>query len=895
MKKYLLTFSLVSLLSLCALSGCGQKEEPPIDNPGDDDGDNPKPTPTPDDEEKPFSGTLAKGPTLPQGEKGIAIRYKNPSNKYDTRALWVWENNGSEGEVYTFSKTDDFGAACFIPLSKFSDQVLTNGLGVIMRPIDSWDGQSADLIVNFSNLKADEDGYYNIFLKQGIDNIFDNPDLKFDDIIKSAKFTGLKIISVETTNAISAYSLYKNDTLLESKKDLNVKDFRYTFESSVDISADYKVDVTFKETGKVLSSDISKMILFNTDAFNETYYYEGELGAIYTSEKTTFKVWSPFSSSAKLRLYNSGTPKSVNKELGNDEFEELEMKKGEKGVFEIEKSGDLQGKYYTYIVTNSKFKNKEVVDPYAKSTGINGLRGMIVDFNKTNPNGWENVNPLPYSRTELAIYETHVADVTSSSSWGGTKENAKKYSGLIEENTKLVVDGNTFTTGFDHIKELGINAVQLISIFDQANDELATDDKAFNRGYNPLNYNSLDGIYSKNPYDGYQKIKEFKEVVQKYNEANINIIMDVVYNHVNSAKGSNFDVLMPDYYFRYAGNGMLSNGSGCGNEFASEKKMARKFIVDSTEFWAKEYKLGGFRFDLMALHDMKTMNEVAKNIKEKVNPNIFIHGEPWAGGSTPLAGNEQASQSNLSRFEGYGAFNDKFRDGLIKGGLSVATDKGRVTDETSNSIADYSAITSGIKGQTGTFDTNPLKTTNYVTCHDNYTLYDRIKAAGVTNEETIKKMATLANAVVFTSQGTSFMLAGEEFLRTKDGDHDSYNSGYKINELDYTLKSKNSDVFDNYKKLIELKTKNKAFQLTDYQSIRSSMTFDSNSYNNTVIDYKIVNEGSTYRVIHTSLAAKTNTYDFSNYDLILDTSRIEVKDSSKYEVAPGTTIVLIEK
>ena len=894
MKKHLLTFSLVSLMSFCAISSCNNNLTPPIDQEKPNDDDNPKPQPD-DESNKPFDGTLAKGPALPKGEKGIAIRYKNPSNIYDTRALWVWENNGSEGEVYTFTATDDFGAACFIPLSKFSSQVLTNGLGVIMRPLADWSGQSSDLIVDFSVLKADEDGYYNIFLKQGIDNIFDNPDLKFDDKIVKAQFTGRQIITVETTNPISSYSLYQNDTLLEEKRDINITTFRYTFKSDVDVLSEYKVDVTFKETGKKLSSEISKMILFNTESFNNAFYYDGELGAIYMNQKTTFKVRSPFSSSVKLRIYDSGTPTSVNKDLGSDAFEEFEMIKGNKGVFSFEKTGDLQGKYYTYVVTNSKFKDKEIVDPYAKSTGVNGLRGMIVDFSKTNPTGWDLVSPKQYSRTELAIYETHVADVTSSETWGGTKENSKKYLGLIEENTKFTSNETTVTTGFDHIKELGVNAVQLIPIFDQANDELKTDDKAFNRGYNPLNYNSLDGIYSKNPYDGYEKIKEFKEVVKKYNEANINIIMDVVYNHVNSAKGSNFDVLMPDYYFRYSGNGQLSNGSGCGNEFASEKKMARKFIIDSTEFWAKEYKLGGFRFDLMALHDMTTMNELTLNIQKNVNPNIFIHGEPWAGGTTPLAGNEQASQTNLSRFKGYGAFNDKLRDALIKGGLSAETDKGWITNDSSGVLADYSNVVSGIKGYTGTFSQDPSKATNYVTCHDNFTLYDRIVAAGITDETKIKKMATLANSIVFTSQGTSFMLAGEEFLRTKGGDHNSYDSGYKVNELDYSRKGTYLDVYENYKKLIQIKTKNDAFQLNDYSAVKESLNFESNNYNNTVVDYQINTENTTFRVIHSSLAAQKNTYDFSAYKLVLDTSSYKTIDASRYEVEPGTTIILQTK
>lgn len=580
------------------------------------------------------------------------------------------------------------------------------------------------------------------------------------------------------------------------------------------------------------------------------------------------KVWSPLSSEIELRIYENGTPTSVNKDLGNDEFVVHKMEKGEKGVFSVEVTGDLEGKYYTYVVTNSKYTKDEIVDPYAKSTGVNGLRGMIVDFSKTNPIGWEDAEMNDHSRTELTVYETHVADVTSSETWGGTKEKAKKFTGMYEEGTTYSEGGKTVKTGFDHIKDLGVNAVQLVPIFDQANDELKTDDKAFNWGYNPLNYNSLEGIYSSNPYDGYAKIREFKELVKAYNEAGINVIMDVVYNHVMTATKSNFDILMPEYYYRYDAKGSFANGSGCGNETASERSMVRKFIVDSTEFWAKEYHLGGFRFDLMALHDVETMNAVIKNLKEKVNENIFVHGEPWTGGTSPLDPIDAASQANLYKFEGYGAFNDKFRDALIKGGMSQPTEKGWAINLESVLTGDEENVKRGISGKTGTINTDPLKSTAYVTCHDNYTLYDRIQAAyasadgsdtsQVPSDEIIADLGTLSNAVVFTSQGTSFMLAGEEFLRSKGGDHNSYDSGYKVNEHDYSRLIDFPEVYENYKNLIEFKQEFDGLHFKTAEEIENNVIFNEESTSG-VIDYTITDDEGTYRIIHVAPAIEEVT------------------------------------
>ena len=494
--------------------------------------------------------------------------------------------------------------------------------------------------------------------------------------VKYCEFTDNSTIAVEANDKIERVVVKKNGSEIAPKSTSGDKLVTIKLNENADVADIFAVEIYFAGDLKC-EKPVSIRKLYNA-AFDTKYNYDGELGAIYTATSTTFKVWSPVSKSIELRVYDSGTPTSVSTSLGNDTCTKYNMVKGEKGVFSVTVDGDLEGKYYTYFVTNSSYPNgQEVVDPYAKSAGVNGLRGMIVDFSKTNPEGWDQVNYLTYDRKELAVYETHIAELTCSDTWGGTAANAKLFKGFYETGTKYTNNGVTVKTGFDHIKELGVNAVQIIPFFDQANDEV---NMTFNWGYNPLNYNVVEGGYSSNPYDGYVRIRELKELIQAYNQAGITIIMDVVYNHVNGLSGCQFDVLMPYYYFRYNKDGQASNGSGCGNETASDKYMFRKFMIDSTKFWTSEYKLGGYRFDLMGIHDIETMNQlVAAN--KTINPNIVIYGEPWAGGTIAMpSGFTPASQANAGQYVGYGQFNDVLRDAMIadlrlRNTFNVYTDK----------------------------------------------------------------------------------------------------------------------------------------------------------------------------------------------------------------------------
>ena len=852
-RKFVLGLSALLCLTLV---GCKEPEF------GQNETFTPEPESTPEPS-KPLEGDI------------LSIHYYRYDASYDNWALWLWET-GKDGKEFAFNGTDTYGAVATYALSEWTDAV-TNGLGFIVKSKGSWDAKDvdADRFIDFANLTKDDKDTYHIYLKTGDPSIYTAPDAVATEDIISASFVNQTEISFVTSGEISNYKIYENGEVIKNV-DVTSKDteFTYTLEENADLTAEYKVEVTYATTETVRVKDVEINALYATDAFDSQFTYDGnDLGVTYTSNKSTFKVWSPVSKSIKLKVYRNGTPTSVDKAKGDDTvYLERDLTLGEKGVWSVDVEDDLAGMYYTYTVTNSKFNNFEIVDPYAKSAGVNGLRGMIVDFSQTNPAGWDGISAHQYDKKSLVVYETHVSDLSSSKTWSANAEHAsaaKKFKGAYLSGTTYTKDGKTVKTGFDHIKELGVNAVQFVPIYDQANDEIAL---PFNWGYNPRNYNVLEGGYSSDPHDGYARIKEFKELVKAYNEAGINVIMDVVYNHVAAAAGSNFDVLVPGYYYRYV-NGKLSNGSGCGNETASDMPMFRKFMKDSTEFWAKEYKLGGFRFDLMALHDIETMNQLTANLQE-INPAIAVYGEPWAGGTSALNSYDSASQINAARFEGYGQFNDQMRDALIKGGLSGASEKGWVNNSSATSSANLKQITGGIKGNTtsstGSAMADADKTVNYVTCHDNYTLFDRMVAAGEKDATVAKKQAMLANSVVLTSQATTFMLAGEEFFRTKGGDHNSYESSYEVNELNYELKVDNYKAFENYQKLIALKTKVDGLHLAKAEANKLNVTVTANQI---VFEIKDTTNGKVYKIVHNNgyKSDELPTVDMSGYSLYLNT------------------------
>lgn len=921
MKNYkILGVALLLAVSSLAVACNKKKEDPKPDTPDTPSEVNGK-DPIENDSGLPTEIQYNNGPS-------IMIHYQRYKGSYKPWGLWLW-SEGLEGNEYQFNYADDYGVIAYYPLATFNN---AKSLGFIVKQLFSYAGDGnwvkddiqSDRFMDIDMLKMDDHKCYNVYLSNKQAGVYTDPEkTNVMKAVTSCEFTDSKTIQVTANDDVSNVVVRKNGQEITPKSVSLGKTVTIKLEEAADVADIFSVEIFFSEDMKV-EKPVSIRNLYDAD-FNAKYNYDGELGAIYSATQTEFKVWSPVSKSITLRIYDNGTPKSVDATKGDDHFEEYEMAKGEKGVFSKTVDGDLEGKYYTYFVTNTSYPaGREVVDPYAYSAGISGLRGMIVDFSKTNPTGWDEVKYLEYDRKELAVYETHIAELTCSDTWGGTAANAKLFKGFYESGTTYTNGGKTVKTGFDHIKELGVNAVQIIPFFDQANDET---NMQFNWGYNPLNYNVVEGGYSSDPYDGYVRIRELKELVKAYNEAGITIIMDVVYNHVNGLSGCQFDVLMPYYYFRYNKEGQASNGSGCGNETASDKYMFRKFMIDSTKFWAKEYKLGGFRFDLMGIHDIDTMNQLVAACKT-VNPNIAIWGEPWAGGTTALpAGMPAAVQDNAFQFDGYGAFNDLMRDAMLKSGMNRSYDRGWTTQN--KWTTPTTEIIDGLKGITSGKTDDPDKTINYATCHDNYTIHDRCVVADYTNTDiepanymdkaTIEKVSNLSNALVFASQGTSFMLAGEEMLRTKivydvDGnpvyakDEDgnslgvyevsgnSYSSVYKTNEINYQWKIDHEQLFKNYQKYIALKRTASGLQAGKGETGVSAEALNKNS----VIKASFSDGDTSYLCYFVSGASgKTSpskvtydplTIDTTGYSLYLDSLNREL--TSSMTLQPYEVIIL---
>ena len=820
----------------------------------------------------------------------LVIHYHRDKADYSNWSLWLWEIPQRAGKQFEFDGSDSFGVTCTIHLSTWTKNALYNNIGLVIKSTKSWEKKDgSDKYIKFYKMEPDANGDYHVYVLQGDNELYANANLKRIMTFEYAKFVDFKTVAVKTFDDFTEYRILmdgkviKNEVLYQPKNELKIE-----LENEINFDHDYRVEVKLKKNENFDRRRIRYAQLYKLEKFQKQYHFEGELGAICEGNSTTFRVWSPVSRKIILRVYKSGTPVDYDPTNGNDDviFEE-EMKKLENGVFFAKISRNLHGFYYTYIVTNDVYKSREIVDIYAKSAGVSGMRGMVVDFTKIKDD-LADVKVHPYNPRSLTVYETHVADLTSSKTWTSDKKARKlekTYLGACLEGTKYYENGRSVSTGFDHIKELGVNAVQLLPIFDQVNDEINFE---FNWGYNPLNYNVLEGAYSTNPYDGEVRINEFKTLIRKYNKAGINIIMDVVYNHVYSAVGSNFDVLMPGYYFRYESDRVLSNASGCGNETASDMPMFRKFMIDSVLFWAKEYKLGGFRFDLMAIHDIETMNQLAKALHD-YNPNIVLYGEPWAAGKSMLPSELAAHKGNGNKFKGYGFFSDTMRDALVRNSKDIRF-AGWCANYLTPSETDQKLIADGIKGTAdGVLD--PNKIVNYVSCHDNRTLFDMVNFDGITNEKEAKRVSLLANSIVFTSNGIAFMLAGEEFYRTKGGSNNSYNLSFKVNELDYSLKLHNIDTFKVYQKLIALKQK--VFDLQLDKEMNTLLNVDIKRPNVITYDLDEGESGRKYKVIHVN-GYRTGpiVMNLSGYNLYLDTINSHKELSNSVALIPYETLIV---
>lgn len=527
----------------------------------------------------------------------------------------------------------------------------------------------------------------------------------------------------------------------------------------------------------------------------------------YTPEQTVFKLNAPVR--PVLRLYNAGT--------GGKLVKTVKLRSAGKNLWAATVKGDLKGRFYTFDMGKG-----QTPGVFAKAVGVNGARGAVIDMASTNPQGWEtDRRPATKSPADLVVYEMHHRDFSIDASSG--LQHKGKFLALTEPGA------------IAHLKELGVNAIHILPSFDYASvDESHLERPQYNWGYDPLNYNVPEGSYSTDPYTPAVRIREFKQMVQALHKAGIRVILDVVYNHTFDLKGSNFERTYPGYYYRYKADGTPSDGSGCGNETASEQPLMRRFMIESVKYWINEYHIDGFRFDLMGIHDIETMRQIRAEVN-KIDPTIFIYGEGWSAGTCAYPQEKLAMKANMKQLPGIAAFSDEMRDALrgpfsddSKGGF-LARVPG--TEESLKfgivgGVAHPQVDMSKVNYSKEVWANEPTQMVAYVSCHDDMCLTDRLRASipGISTDELVR-LDLLAQTAVFTSQGVPFILSGEEMLRDKKGVHNSFNAPDSINHLDWNNLKKYPQVFDYYKGLTRLRKAHPAFRLGKAGLVRDNLRF----------------------------------------------------------------------
>ncbi|PHD61445.1 type I pullulanase [Bacillus wiedmannii] len=749
----------------------------------------------------------------------VIIHYKEQSGNTKDWNLWLWGENAN-GKSYEFTGEDEFGKYAKINLDGDYDRV-----GFIIRTND-WEKDGGDRWIE--NIK---DGRAEVWILSGDDKVYTSKPSS-DLSIQKATIDSFNEITV-TTNVpfhikerkIEIEGIRIKDISPYDRNSGNVTNkFKIITEQKIDLKQSYKVKIenvadTYTEIGKVIRSA----------EFDHSFYYGGnDLGNIYTPQHTKFRVWAPTASEAKLVTY-----KKWNDKIGT----EINMQQSEKGTWKAELTGNQKGLFYTYKVKIGD-RWTEAVDPYVRAASVNGDKGAVVDLEETTPEKWKtNKKPKFKNPEDAIIYELHVRDLSIQPE-SGIKHKGK-YLGVTEKGTRGPKD---VKTGLDHMKDLGVTHVQLLPIFDYASvNEENLNEPQYNWGYDPKNFNVPEGSYSTNPYEPTVRITELKQMIQTLHDNNLRVVMDVVYNHMYNAAESNFHKLVPGYYYRYNEDGTFANGTGVGNDTASERKMMRKFMVDSVTYWAKEYNLDGFRFDLMGIHDYETMNEIRKAVNQ-IDPSIILHGEGWDL-NTPLAAELKANQKNAVKMKGIAHFNDNIRDGL-KGSVFEEKENGFVNGKENMEDRIKKGITAGID-----YDTNsstykdPEQVLTYVEAHDNHTLWDKLELTNSSDSEEVRKqMHKLSSSILLTSQGIPFLHAGQEFMRTKYGDHNSYKSPDSINQMDWLRRAAFNNEVEYMKGLIDLRKKYSAFRMTSAEQIKKYITFIDVPKN--VVAYTIDEKGS---------------------------------------------------
>lgn len=747
----------------------------------------------------------------------VKIHYTGRTdNNYDDWDVWTWGPDGGldgTGTVFT-AEGDDHVAEISVPTP-------VTRIGFIVRKPD-WSEKDTDND-RFIEVPDVISGTVNVNVTSGVEEFTteNGTDVVTGVKIVSTGYDKDKTLTVKTGTKIEAAldgyftisDIDGKNAAIEKVEAVSDTEYALTLADKFDLNNKYII------TGaNGVKCDVLLPSPYSTDEFEEAYTYTGnDLGATYTKAKTSFRVWAPTAESVKVNIYTNGTAGV------NDKESEIELKADVKGTWIGEQTGDLNGKYYDFTVAFNDGTVNTAADPYARSAGVNGARSMIIDLDATDPAGWANDSDpnADLNFNDAVIYELHVRDLSIDDNSGIT--NKGKFLGLTETGTATP---SGIPTGLDHMKDLGITHLHILPMYDYGSVDETGNGSQFNWGYDPVNYNVPEGSYSTDPSDGAVRVSEAKQMVQALHNNGISVVMDVVYNHVYNANEFCFNKIVPMYFSRVFDDGSVSNTSGCGNDTASERSMVRKYIVDSVKYWADEYHIDGFRFDLVGLLDTQTINEVIEEV-HKDHPNVVFYGEGWSMGTEfTKDGYELTTQVNSTLVPEFAFFNDDIRDGL----------KGSVFDQAPGYVSGAQdledRLTKDFIGAAGNWNcTTPAQSVNYASCHDNNTLIDRITVStpDATREEQVK-MNNLAAAFYMTAQGIPFMQAGEEMLRTKvreDGtfDENSYNSGDEINKIRWENLGNEEvkQVYEYYKGLIAFRKAHGALRLTNAEDVANSI------------------------------------------------------------------------
>lgn len=811
-------------------------------------------------------------------------------HRYDASELtgWklhIWSNEQTEDQAQVIDMADEKEGLVVADAAFTGENITSLNAKLVRYDNDTVTDEEEAVVIR----KFDAEGNAEVWISQGDTNPYTSEAVAtMEPSISQATLDGLDKVGL-TFNRLIDTDVFVNGAVLKSGDDvIEVSSIDFTdsptnkvvlnLDQTLELNGEYEVELYLDPDKEVvLTASVVVGNVVSDPSFDEAFAYDGELGPIYSPGSTEFKVWAPTARQVNLLIFE-----------GEEVVATYPMERLDRGVYSYKLDGDQDKTVYMYEVDLGDKVNRSV-DPYAKSVTINGQKSVVL-----NPEPSQVASPATENVERPIIWELHVRDLSNQDESG--IENKGKFLGLTETGTTSPTGQ---ATGLDYIKSLGVTHIQLLPIYDfgQASVDESDPLGRFNWGYDPVNYNAPEGAYSTDPTDPYARINELKQAVDTVHENGMGVIMDVVYNHVFSVGEHAFDKIVPGYYFRYDENGNLRNGTGVGNETASERTMMRKFMVDSLTYWAETYNLDGFRFDLMGIHDTETMQEVYEELV-KINPNIFILGEGWTMGSHER-GAHPSDQVHANEIPNIAMFNDHLRD-LTKGSVFNATEGGFVNGATGVESELMKSIMTGPNVAGKNYD-NPRQFIQYVEAHDNLTLWDKLLATNPDDSEDILlRRHKLATSIPLLAQGVPFIHAGQEFSRTKDGNHNSYNASAELNELDWARAEELSDNVEYVRQLIAIRKSDDLFWMESFDEINEKLNVLHEA--DQLIAYSLSDGLKTYYIGHnasketqTIEGIENGTYKVLVRDILANVDgleMIEVTDGA-ISIEPLSTLVIL--